>query len=99
MGGPERNFRLRKAIDDARSISMQTENIERAIRGGIGELDGGDVEELIYEGHAVGVVAIVCDTVTDNRNRTALEVWAIFQNLEEIWDQQGVFRIYLKGKA
>lgn len=77
-GDPERNFRLRKAIDDARSISMPKENIERAIKRGIGELDGGDVEELIYEGYAFGGVAVICDIVTDNRNRTASEVRAIF---------------------
>jgi transcriptional/translational regulatory protein YebC/TACO1 len=62
---------------------MRKENIERAIKRGIGELDGGNVEELIYEGYAFGGVAVICDIVTDNRNRTASEVRAIFQSLEE----------------
>lgn len=77
-GDPERNIRLRKAIDDAKSISMPKENIERAIKRGVGELEGGNVEELIYEGYAVGGVAVICDILTDNRNRTASEIRAIF---------------------
>lgn len=80
MGGgdPDTNFRLRTAINDAKAVSMPRENIERAIKKGTGELDGGNVEEMIYEGYGPSGVAIMCDIMTDNRNRTAPEVRKIF---------------------
>ena len=51
-GDPSSNFRLRKAIDDAKAVSMPKDNIERAIRKGAGETGGDDYEEIIYEGYA-----------------------------------------------
>ncbi len=80
MGGgdPDSNARLRTAIADAKAVSMPKENIERAIKRGTGELEGGNVEEVIYEGYGPGGVAIMCDIMTDNRNRTASEVRKIF---------------------
>ena len=80
MGGgdPEANFRLRKAIDDAKAVSMPKDNITRAIKKGTGELAGGNLEEVIYEGYGPGGVAIMCETLTDNRNRTAPEMRAAF---------------------
>lgn len=82
MGGgdPESNLRLRYAINDAKAVSMPKDNIERAVKKGIGELDGGDVEETIYEGYGPGGVAVLCEILTDNRNRTAPEVRKIFDN-------------------
>lgn len=77
-GDPDTNFRLRTAINDAKAVSMPRENIERAIKKGTGELDGGNVEEMIYEGYGPSGVAIMCDIMTDNRNRTAPEVRKIF---------------------
>lgn len=79
-GDPDHNARLRTAIQDARAMSVPKDNIERAIKKGIGELDGGDVEETLYEGYGPGGVAIMCDIMTDNRNRTAPEVRKIFDN-------------------
>jgi|LakMenE01Jun11ns_1017448.scaffolds.fasta_scaffold8209897_1 transcriptional/translational regulatory protein YebC/TACO1 len=73
--------------------------MERAIKRVVGELDGGNLEELTYEAYAFGGDAVVCEIVTDNRNRTASEVRSIFQSLEEIYGQQGVFRIYLKEQV
>lgn len=61
-------------------MSVPKDNIERAIKKGIGELDGGDVEETMYEGYGPGGVAVMCDIMTDNRNRTAPEVRKIFDN-------------------
>ncbi len=80
MGGgdPDANVRLRTAIADARAASMPKDNIERAIKKGTGELDGGDVEEVLYEGYGPGGVAILCDILTDNRNRTAPEIRKLF---------------------
>ena len=81
MGGgdPDANLRLRYAIDDAKAVSMPKENIQRAIKRGTGELDGGNLEEIMYEGYGAGGVAILCEVLTDNRNRTAGEIRKIFE--------------------
>jgi YebC/PmpR family DNA-binding regulatory protein len=79
-GDPSGNVRLRTAIIDAKAVSLPKENIERAIKKGIGEIDGGDVEEILYEGYGPGGVAVLCDIMTDNRNRTAPEVRKLFEN-------------------
>ncbi len=79
-GDPSANIRLRTAIADAKAVSLPRDNIERAIKKGIGELDGGDVEEILYEGYGPGGVAVLCDIMTDNRNRTASEVRKIFDS-------------------
>lgn len=78
-GDPDMNLRLRYAIDDAKAVSMPKENIQRAIKRGTGELDGGNLEEVTYEGYGSGGVAILCDVLTDNRNRTAGEIRKIFE--------------------
>ena len=80
MGGgdPDANIRLRKAIDDAKAVSMPKDNIERAIKKGTGELEGGNVEEVVYEGYGPGGVAVMCEIMTDNRNRTAPELRTLF---------------------
>lgn len=77
-GDPDANFRLRKAIDDAKAVSMPKDNISRAIKKGTGELEGGRLEEVLYEGYGPGGVAILCEILTDNRNRTASELRSIF---------------------
>ncbi|MBX3422936.1 MAG: YebC/PmpR family DNA-binding transcriptional regulator [Pirellulaceae bacterium] len=77
-GDPNANSRLRTAIIDAKAVSMPKDNIERAIKKGTGELDGGDVEETLYEGYGPAGVAVMCDIMTDNRNRTAPEIRKIF---------------------
>jgi len=81
MGGgdPDTNFRLRTAIDDAKAASVPKDNITRAIKRGTGELDGGNLEETVYEGYGPGGVAVLCEVLTDNRNRTAAEVRKIFE--------------------
>lgn len=71
---PETNFRLRLAIDRARQINMPNDNIERAINRGVGNTDGDNFEEIIYEGYGPHGVAIMIQVLTDNRNRTAGEV-------------------------
>src|SRR5262245_55194969 len=80
MGGgdPESNLRLRYAINDAKAVSMPKDNIERAIKRGTGEIEGGEVEEVLYEGYGPGGVAILCEIMTDNRNRTAPEIRKVF---------------------
>ncbi len=76
---PAMNLRLRYAINDAKAVSMPKDNIERAIKKGAGGQDGTNFEEIVYEGYGPGGVAVMCDILTDNRNRTAPEVRKIFE--------------------
>ena len=80
MGGGDPNFnpRLRQAIATARGESMPVDNIDRAIKKGTGELEGGSYEEMIYEGYGPGGVAVLVEAATDNKNRSAAEIRAIF---------------------
>lgn len=81
MGGgdPDANLKLRYAIADAKAVSMPKENIERAIKKGTGELESEALDEAIYEGYGAGGVAVMCEILTDNRNRTAPEIRKIFE--------------------
>jgi YebC/PmpR family DNA-binding regulatory protein len=81
MGGgdPDANLRLRIAIDAAKAVSLPKENIQRAVKAGSGESKGDNLEEIIYEGYGAGGVAVMCEIVTDNRNRTAGEIRKIFE--------------------
>ncbi|GIW78840.1 MAG: putative transcriptional regulatory protein [Gemmatales bacterium] len=78
-GDPETNLKLRYAIDKARSVSMPKDNIERAIKRGLGEVEGASLEEIVYEGYGPGGVAILVEVLTDNRNRTVGEINKIFE--------------------
>ncbi|MCA9016748.1 MAG: YebC/PmpR family DNA-binding transcriptional regulator, partial [Planctomycetaceae bacterium] len=73
------NLALRYAVDKARKQSMPKDNIERAIKRGLGESDGADYEEILYEGYGVAGVAVLCETLTDNRKRTVDEVRKLFE--------------------
>jgi len=77
-GNPEANARLRTAVERAREAGMPNDNIQRAIQRGTGEGAGIALETLTYEGYGPGGVAILVEAVTDNRNRTASDVRAIF---------------------
>jgi len=72
------NPRLRTIIADAKAANMPAENIKRAIRRGTGEEEGVTYEEVTYEGYGPGGVAVLVDTLTDNRNRTVGEMRHIF---------------------
>jgi YebC/PmpR family DNA-binding regulatory protein len=80
LGGGDINAnpRLRTAVLTARAQSMPNDNIDRAIKKGTGELGGGQLEEVTYEGYGAGGVAITADVLTDNRNRTVAEIRFIF---------------------
>lgn len=78
-GDPSANLKLRYAIDKARENSMPKDNIERAVKKGCGELDGEELAELVYEGYGPAGVAVMCDILTENRNRTAGEIRKIFE--------------------
>lgn len=68
---PDMNLALRYAIERAKADNMPKDSIERAVKKGAGELDGAAMEEVMYEGYAPGGIAILIETLTDNRNRTA----------------------------
>jgi len=70
----ETNFSLRLAIDRAKAANMPKENIERAIKRGAGEIEGAQLEEIIYEGFGPGKISIIIETLTDNKNRTVSEI-------------------------
>lgn len=87
-GDPDGNPRLRTAIVAAKAVSMPNENITRAIKRGTGELEGGQIDEIMFEGYAPGGAAILVSCATDNRNRTVSEIRHIFSkqggNLGEV---------------
>ena len=73
-GDPDSNPRLRLAIINARSVNMPNDNITRAIKKGTGEIEGVSYEEVTYEGYAPNGVAVILETVTDNKKRTVSEI-------------------------
>lgn len=75
---PTANFRLRLAIQKARDHNMPSDNIERAVKKGSGELGGGSLAELMLEGYGPSGVAVMVEALTDNRNRTLQEVRSLF---------------------
>ena len=77
-GDPDANYRLRLAIDKARSVNMPADNIKRTIEKATGGGDAEQFEEIVYEGYGPGGVAVLVEAATDNRNRTAAEVRSIF---------------------
>ncbi len=103
-GDPDMNLRLRYAIDKAKAVSMPKDNIERAVKKGSGDLDSGEsFDEVIYEGYGPGGAAVLCEILTDNRNRTAGEIRKAFDRfggnlgttgcVAFLFEQKGVFTI------
>jgi YebC/PmpR family DNA-binding regulatory protein len=77
-GDPDANPRLRTAIVAAKAVSMPADNIKRAIMRGTGELEGGQIDEILFEGYGPGGAALLVNVATDNRNRTVSEVRHVF---------------------
>ena len=77
-GNLDGNARLRTAIAAAKAENMPKDNIDRAIKKGTGELEGGNLEEIVYEGYGPAGVAVLVNILTDNRNRTSGEIRHIF---------------------
>src|SRR5260370_28172235 len=73
-GDPDGNPRLRTAILAAKAASMPADNIKKAIMRGTGELEGGQIEEVMFEGYGPGGAAVLVNVATDNRNRTVSEI-------------------------
>ena len=77
-GDPDANPRLRTAILAAKAVSMPADNIKKAIMRGTGELEGGQIEEVTFEGYGPGGAAVLVNVATDNRNRTVSEIRHVF---------------------
>src|SRR6476620_1954403 len=77
-GDPDANARLRKAISDAKAQNMPNDTIDRAIKRGMGEGEGANYDEVLYEGYGPNGVAVMVEAMTDNRNRTVAEIRHIF---------------------
>jgi YebC/PmpR family DNA-binding regulatory protein len=102
-GDADMNIRLRAAIDAAKAVSLPKENITRAIKRGTGEAEGMAFEEITYEGYGAGGVAMICELLTDNRNRTAPEIRKIFEicggklgavgSVAWMFDKKGLFMV------
>jgi len=94
-GDPDSNPRLRTAILAAKAVSMPADNIKRAIQRGTGEIEGGAIEEIMFEGYGPGGVAIMVAAATDNRNRTVSEIRHLFSkhggNLGELGSVSWMF--------
>ena len=107
-GDPDMNPALALAVDKAKSENMPKDNIERAIKRGTGELEGGaDYEEVFYEGYTNGGVAVFVETLTDNTNRTVADLRHLFGkhggslgktgSVAYLFDRKGVLEIPAEG--
>jgi YebC/PmpR family DNA-binding regulatory protein len=88
-GNPDNSPSLRSLMDKARLANMPNDNIARAIKKGTGELDGGTLEEISYEGYAGGGVGLVVLALTDNRNRATAEIRHVFTKHNSSFAQPG----------
>ncbi len=94
-GNPNDNISLRALVQKAKGVSMPKDNIERAIKKGTGELEGGQLEEGSYEGYAPGGIAVVVKVLTDNKNRSISEVRHAFTKANaNMADQGAVSRMF-----
>jgi YebC/PmpR family DNA-binding regulatory protein len=108
-GNPEANFRLRLAMDRARAVNMPRDNIQRAIDRATGGGEGVQLESVVYEGYAPGGVSVMVEAATDNRNRTASEIRAVFTrhnsklgesgSVQWIFEQKGIVEIDASGRS
>jgi YebC/PmpR family DNA-binding regulatory protein len=88
-GDPDANPRLRTAVTAAKAVSMPSENIKRAIMRGTGELEGGQIDEVLFEGYGPGGAAVLVQVATDNRNRTVSEIRHVFTKNNGNLGEQG----------
>src|SRR5271157_2695269 len=88
-GDPDGNPRLRTAITAAKAVSMPSDNIKKAIMRGTGELEGGQIDEVMFEGYGPGGAAVLVNVATDNRNRTVSELRHVFSKNGGNMGEQG----------
>lgn len=107
-GDPDGNPRLRLVVDNAKAANMPLDNIERAIKKATGELEGVAYLELIYEGYGPGGVAVLVESVTDNKNRTVAEIRHLFNkyggalgetgSVAWMFERKGIISLPQQGK-
>jgi YebC/PmpR family DNA-binding regulatory protein len=88
-GDPDGNPRLRTAILAAKAVSMPSDNIKKAVMRGTGELEGGMIEEVMFEGYGPGGAAVLVNVATDNRNRTVSDIRHAFSKNGGNMGEQG----------
>src|SRR2546423_1933548 len=88
-GDPDANPRLRTAVLAAKNVSMPADNIKKAIMRGTGELEGGQIDEVMFEGYGPGGAAVLVNVATDNRNRTVSEIRHAFSKNGGNMGEQG----------
>ena len=88
-GDPDGNPRLRTAILAAKAVSMPSDNIKKAVMRGTGELEGGQIEEVMFEGYGPGGAAVLVNVATDNRNRTVADIRHAFSKNGGNMGEQG----------
>jgi YebC/PmpR family DNA-binding regulatory protein len=88
-GDPDSNPRLRTAIVAAKAVSMPADNIKKAIMRGTGELEGGQIDEVMFEGYGPGGAAVLVNVATDNRNRTVSDIRHAFSKNGGNMGEQG----------
>ncbi len=98
-GDPDGNPRLRTAITAAKAVSMPADNITRAIKRGTGELEGTQIDEIMYEGYGPGGAAVMVEVATDNRNRTVSEIRHAFGKHGGNMGEQGSVGWMFKRKS
>lgn len=86
---PRDNIALANAIAKAKEYNMPQSNIERAIKRGTGEIEGGNFESILYEGYGPGGIAIIVEVMTENRNRTASDIRNILTRLNGTLGESG----------
>lgn len=107
-GDPASNSHLRGLLEKAKEINMPIENSTRAIKRGIGELPGVNYDEFTYEGYGPDGIAVVVDTLSDNKNRTVAELRRLFNekggsladsgSVSWMFEKMGVIRLNPEGK-
>jgi YebC/PmpR family DNA-binding regulatory protein len=98
-GDPDGNPRLRTAILAAKAVSMPADNIKKAVMRGTGELEGGQIEEVMFEGYGPGGAAILVSVATDNRNRTVADIRHIFSKNGGNMAEQGAVAWMFERKS
>jgi YebC/PmpR family DNA-binding regulatory protein len=109
-GDPNSNPKLRQALDEAKKADMPRDNIDRAIKRGIGELEGAkSLEEISYEAFLPGGVAVVIEGITDNKNRSLAEIKHILQknggklaeagSVKWLFEQKGIISLSLNNQG
>jgi len=103
---PASNSKLRQVLDEAKDFNMPKDKIERAIKRGTGEIEGGKLEEIVYEAFGPAGIAVIIECITDNRNRTLAEIKHIIQKyngklaesgaVKWLFERKGIISVQIK---